>query len=461
MLNKNNFLKFILLTGDVLSAYFALFLALSIRYCDTPYWWTSAQINNFLFHFSFIFLFWIVFLYVLDSYEMPPFRSIFDFIRNLIIFFFLAGVLGIIYFYLRPGVLIAPKTILFLDVLIFSILFCIWRYIFIRILKLDNFKEKIVIIGFRSGLEEIIDNQILSRTGYEISAFFAPEPLFLEQLAPFSNLAKYGVVSDINKLRNIIDIEKVGIVVFPRFLKDNQKIVQQIFSNLSLKINYASFASFYENTRKKVSLEVIDEIWFLENLARSEKRIEEIAKRGFDILFSFIGLLITIIIFPFIALAIKLDSRGSIFYSQKRIGRDGVTFTIYKFRTMFMGAEESGPQWAVANDPRITRVGKILRKIYFDEFPQFYNILKGDISFVGPRPERPEFVEKLKKEIPYYDVRHLLQPGFTGWAQINYHYSASVNEAKEKLQYDLYYVKNRNFFMDLGIILKTIRIIFR
>ncbi|MBZ9569449.1 sugar transferase, partial [Patescibacteria group bacterium] len=184
-------------------------------------------------------------------------------------------------------------------------------------------------------------------------------------------------------------------------------------------------------------------------------------KRGFDILFSLFGLLITAILFPFIALAIKIDSPSPMFYSQKRVGKDGKIFTIYKFRTMKAGAEKEGPRWASSDDPRITRVGKVLRAIYIDEFPQFYNILKGDISFVGPRPERPEFVKQLKKKIPYYGVRHLVKPGFTGWAQINYHYGASVEEAREKLQYDLYYIKNRSFFLDLGIILKTIKIIFK
>ena len=128
---------------------------------------------------------------------------------------------------------------------------------------------------------------------------------------------------------------------------------------------------------------------------------------------------------------------------------------------MVRNAEKKGPQWAQPNDSRITRIGKVLRKLYLDEFPQFYNIFKGDISFVGPRPERPEFVEQLKKEIPYYEIRHLIKPGFTGWAQINYYYGASIEEAKEKLKYELYYVKNRSFFLDLGIILKTIQIIFK
>ena len=208
-----------------------------------------------------------------------------------------------------------------------------------------------------------------------------------------------------------------------------------------------------------MALEAIDESWFLENFSRTEKRAEEAIKRIFDVFFSFIGLLMTAAFFPFIALAIKIDSQGPLFYAQKRVGKNGKSFIIYKFRTMKAKAEKNGPQWARPDDPRITRTGRVLRRLYLDEFPQFYNILKGDISFVGPRPERPEFVEQLRKEISYYEIRHLVKPGLTGWAQIKYHYGASVEETRKKLQYDFYYIKNRNFFLDMGIILKTIRVI--
>ncbi|MFA5386668.1 MAG: sugar transferase [Candidatus Paceibacterota bacterium] len=452
--------KFFLLFGDFILIYLALFLALIIRHGDFSFL-SNIKIGVFLFHFSSLALFWIMFLYILNFYEIPPFRRVFVFFKNLLIFFFLAGALGVAYFYLRPEAIITPKTILFLDIMMFSVLFCIWRYVFGRILKLRNFKEKMIVIGFRSGLEELVDSNLLSGAGYEVSAFFSPEPSFFEKVSSFSGLAKHGVVSDINELKKIIKKERVGTVVFPRFLEGNEKIIQQIFFNLPLKLNYISFADLYETLTKKVPIGAVNEAWFLENLSRSEKNVEEMVKRLFDIIFSFVWFVITVVLFPFVALVIKLDSSGHIFYTQKRIGKEGKIFKLYKFRTMVENAEQDGPQWAQPNDPRVTRIGKVLRKLYLDEFPQFYNILKGDISFVGPRPERPEFVEKLKEEIPYYDIRHLIKPGFTGWAQINYHYGASVEEAKEKLQYDLYYIKNRNFFMDLGIILKTVRMIFR
>jgi exopolysaccharide biosynthesis polyprenyl glycosylphosphotransferase len=441
MQNKKIF-KFILLIGDIFLMYGALLLTLAIRYRDFSFW-PGPQTRVFLWYFSFISLFWILFLFIFDFYEIPPFRRVYDFFKNLLIFIFLAGAFGVAYFYLHPQSIIAPKTILILDLLIFSLFICGWRYIVSRILKLQNFKEKIVLICSLVEFKDLSPD-LLNQNGYELIASFDSN----------SSL-------DFLKLKEIIEKEKVDSIALGfNFYKDEQH-VQQIFQNLPLKLNYISFANFYENLTKKVPIEMIDEIWFLENFSRSEKRIEEMLKRGFDILFSVVGILITAVLFPFISLAIKIDSPGSIFYTQKRVGRDGKVFTLYKFRTMKADAEKTGPQWALPGDPRITRVGKILRAIYFDELPQFYNIFRGDISFVGPRPERPEFVAQLKKEIPYYEIRHLIKPGFTGWAQINYHYGASVEEAREKLRYDLYYIKNRNFFLDLGIILKTIRIIFK
>lgn len=459
MANQKNLLKFILFLGDIFLMYGALLLTLGIRYGDFSFW-PGPQTRVFIWHFTFISLFWFLLLFLLDFYEIPPLKKIFDFLSNLIIFLLLAGVLAVIYFYLRPRLIITPKTILVLDVLIFGVLLTGWRYFFSYILKLLNFKEKIAIIGFRPEFKELFSN-FFSSAGYEISAFFNHYPSFSQPLASFSNLAKYGIITDISQLKEIIEKEKANSIIFALDFYSNKELVRQVFSILPLKLNYISFADFYENLTKKVPLEVINEVWFLENLSRAERKISQLLKRSFDIFFSLLGLLITFVLFPFLALAVKIDSPGSVFYSQKRIGKDGKIFTLYKFRTMKKNAEQTGPQWALPNDPRITWAGKVLRAIYLDEFPQFYNILKGDISFVGPRPERPEFVSQLKKEIPYYDIRHIIKPGFTGWAQLNYRYGSSTEEAKEKLKYDLYYIKNYSFFLDLGIILKTIKIIFR
>jgi exopolysaccharide biosynthesis polyprenyl glycosylphosphotransferase len=182
-------------------------------------------------------------------------------------------------------------------------------------------------------------------------------------------------------------------------------------------------------------------------------------KRIIDV---FLAIIILILAFPLmiiIPILIKLDSKGDIIYSQKRTGLNGEEFTIRKLRTMVEDAEKDEVEWAQENDPRVTRIGKILRALRMDELPQLVNVLLGEMSFVGPRPERPDFNKKLEKHIPYYDLRHLIKPGITGWAQVMYPYGASIDDAREKLQYDLYYIKNYSLFLDLVIAMKTIRVV--
>jgi exopolysaccharide biosynthesis polyprenyl glycosylphosphotransferase len=182
-------------------------------------------------------------------------------------------------------------------------------------------------------------------------------------------------------------------------------------------------------------------------------------KRIVDVAISTILLIITSPLFLIITIIIKISSRGPIFYVQERSGLDEKRFKLIKFRTMVNNAEENGPQWASENDPRVTRVGKILRKLRLDELPQLINVLKGDMSLIGPRPERDYFIRELKAKIPYYSLRFYVKPGITGWAQINYRYGASLEDAIEKLAYDIYYIKNMSLLLDISIILKTIRVV--
>jgi len=212
-----------------------------------------------------------------------------------------------------------------------------------------------------------------------------------------------------------------------------------------------------ENTYR-VKLEEVDEKLIREYVEQKGK-LDESLERLLDILFGLVGLVLLSFLFLFAALAIKLTSPGPIFYTQKRVGKNGLPFTLYKFRTMVQDAEKEGPQWAKEKDTRITSVGRILRFTHLDELPQAINLLRGDISLVGPRPERPEFVQILEKEIPHYNLRHLVKPGIFGWAQLNLPYGDSVEDAAEKLKYDLYYIKHRSIFFDLLIVLRSIKII--
>ena len=183
----------------------------------------------------------------------------------------------------------------------------------------------------------------------------------------------------------------------------------------------------------------------------------QFVRRLVSIAVSLIGLMICLPVIPFIALAVRLSSPGPILFRQTRVGRRGRPFTIFKFRTMAQNAEAKGAVWAAKNDPRVTSLGRFMRKTRLDEIPQLWNVLHGDMAFVGPRPERPEFVQWLTNEIPYYELRHIIRPGITGWAQVRYQYGASLEETKQKLEYDLYYVKHLSLGLDLFIMFETIK----
>jgi exopolysaccharide biosynthesis polyprenyl glycosylphosphotransferase len=216
----------------------------------------------------------------------------------------------------------------------------------------------------------------------------------------------------------------------------------------------------YEAITGKIPIESLRLGWLLFSPGFHVSQFLLLYKRIAAVIVSTIGLSLSLVLLPFVVLLIKLTSPGPLLYRQKRVGKNGVLFDCYKFRTMRADAEaDSGPTWAGDEDPRITPVGKFLRKSRIDEIPQLWNVLKGDMYLVGPRPERPEFVDWLNREIPHYNLRHSVRPGITGWAQIRYRYGSSVEDAKEKLRYDLFYVKNMSPGLDLLIFLETIKII--
>lgn len=217
--------------------------------------------------------------------------------------------------------------------------------------------------------------------------------------------------------------------------------------------------SLYERLTGKVGVEMLRPSWIIFSGNVRHGAIWLTARRLFNIFAAFVGLIVTLPLWIVAAVAIKLDSPGPVFYRQERVGKNGRTFRIIKFRSMRENAEADGPVWSTERDDRITRVGSVMRKMRIDELPQFINILRGEMGLVGPRAERPFFVDQLSHQIPFYSQRHLVEPGLTGWAQVMYGYGSSVEDAQEKLQFDLYYIKNLSFWFDLWIILKSIRIV--
>jgi sugar transferase (PEP-CTERM system associated) len=273
-------------------------------------------------------------------------------------------------------------------------------------------------------------------------------PITLSQTGFFENLAVGRPIRGVDRIVVAIE-ERRGKLPVDLLLSLKNRGVQVQDGN-----------DVYESITGKVPIESIRLSWLLFAPGSHASRLFLFYKRLTSVVISIIGLLLTLPLLPFVALAIKLSSRGQVLYSQSRVGRDGVVFRCYKFRTMRADAEaDTGPTWAQDDDPRITRVGKFLRKTRMDEIPQLWNVLRGDMSLVGPRPERPEFVEGLNQEIPYYHLRHSVRPGITGWAQILYKYGSTVEDAKEKLRYDLYYIKNASVGLDLLILFNTIKIV--
>jgi sugar transferase (PEP-CTERM system associated) len=235
--------------------------------------------------------------------------------------------------------------------------------------------------------------------------------------------------------------------------------VQDVLNCKFSGIEVIDAPTFYEQMTGKLLIENITPSWFIFSNGFRMNPSQRVFKRMFDMVFSLFGLILMMPFLPLVALMIKVDSRGPVFFRQVRVGELEQEFVLYKFRTMCQDAENiTGAVWAQKNDPRVTRVGKLLRKTRIDELPQLYNVLKGEMSFVGPRPERPEFVGELKKHIPYYPERHFVKPGVTGWAQIRYPYGASIEDAVEKLRHDLYYIKNISLFLDVLIFIETIKV---
>lgn len=273
-------------------------------------------------------------------------------------------------------------------------------------------------------------------------------------------LTRETVASHLNAIARDKDVHRV--IVAMRDRRNAMPMQELLQLRLHGAVHIEEATSWLEKISGKIELEHLHPSWIIFAQGFRSSDAFKLMRRILNFAVGLLFLILTAPLIPFIALAIRLDSPGSVFYRQQRVGRGDKVFYCYKFRTMRQDAEaDTGPTWADDDDPRITRVGKFLRMSRLDEIPQLWCVLKGDMAFVGPRPERPEFVEWLAEEIPYYSLRHLVRPGITGWAQIRYHYGNTVEDAKEKLQYDLFYIKNASIGLDVLILFQTIKIVLR
>jgi sugar transferase (PEP-CTERM system associated) len=264
----------------------------------------------------------------------------------------------------------------------------------------------------------------------------------------------------INNLTRFVDNLGVTEVVLALEERRNALPLKDLLRIKTTGVHVNEFSSFLERETGRVDLDTVTPRWLIFSAGFSSGRaISRVAKRLFDIVVSGVALCLTAPVILLFALLVKIDSRGPAFYRQQRVGLFGEPFDVIKLRSMRTDAEVAGAQWASKDDPRVTRIGRFIRKARIDELPQSWSVLKGEMSFVGPRPERPQFVSELEEQLPYYAERHMVKPGITGWAQINYPYGASIEDSRHKLEYDLYYAKNYTPFLDLIIILQTLRVV--
>ena len=362
------------------------------------------------------------------------------------------GLIGFLFFYVTTTG-ISPKTVMVIDLAIFGLLFILWRRLFNRVIVYKKFLENAVIAGLsKNTLELAREINSKPQMGLRIAGIVWPD-----KKGDKLRDGKIKLISEIEKLKEFLKEKNVKTIIIDESAKDYPKLINELYKSLNLQVAILDLPTFAEKFTGKVLINSIGQMWFLENIKESNKQFYEIVKRVMDIIISLILLGISLPCLPFIYLIIRLTSKGPGFFMQQRTGKNGRKFMAVKFRTMYQNAETSGPQWAQKDDPRVTKAGKWFRKTRIDELPQLLNVLRGEMSFIGPRPERPEFIEKLKEIIPFYETRLLVKPGLTGWAQINFPYGASEEDAMQKLQYDLYYIKNRSLALDLSILLKTIK----
>lgn len=454
-LHKTKRQKYLLALGDLA----VLFLSFLITYIINFAFfarrsYTVSSILGRIFLWAGVFsILSILIFYFSDLYVINKLKNFFrsSILIGLSILFASLITSGILFFF--PKYIIGRKVIV-INIPVAICFLVLWRFIFIHKIVMKGKPLRLALIGNK----KIISNFIREFSKLKLSRFKITQVHLLEKRDE-GNEALPKSIDICKSINELLENPRFDTLIFDHTqasLSDDEirRILQLKYQDKSI----GDFPSFYEEITGKVPLSFVNGEWLMSSNGfhgEVKKSYKEI-KRIIDIIFSIFILILTFPLFILISLAIKLDSKGSVFYLQERLGIRKRPFTCYKFRTMEMQAEnETGPVWSSKNDPRITRVGKLLRQIRLDELPQLWNVLKGDMSFVGNRPIRKYFADQLSEQIPFYDLRFLIKPGLSGWAQVNHGYSGSSEEQIEKFQYELFYIKNMSLFLDLFIIFKT------
>ncbi|MBI5412959.1 sugar transferase [Candidatus Peregrinibacteria bacterium] len=447
-----NIKKLILLTGDIAALYAALFLSLWARNLSLPdaFIWGKHWPA-----FTLIFCIWIVIFFINGFYDLQKARNSVVFFSSFLGTITLNFFLAIAYFYITDFRDITPKTILLLLTIIYIPLFGAWRVAIQKILSGHTLQNRVLCIGLVAENIQLIE--VLTKNpqiGFSVAGVIADYP----DSAPLPLPHDVAVWSSREPFEGLVKTHHVDTIVVAAGSL-TEPVTKELYKMIFMHAQIVDLVTFYEMITHRVPVLALNEAWFLENIQEKEKQIYDSIKIFFDYLIGAIMAAIGVVILIPVAALIYFYDKGPIFIKQKRVGRDEKEFMLYKFRTMVVDAEKNGAQFTVPHDKRITPVGRVLRVMRIDELPQALNILRGEMSFIGPRPERPEFVEEIAGYMPFYHVRHLIKPGLTGWAQINRGYYATREEHLIKLQYDLYYIKHRSLLLDGAILLQTVRVV--
>lgn len=396
----------------------------------------------------------LLILYFYDLYDFTVMGNRRELMLRLVQALGIAWALLALLFYFVPQLLIGRGVSVY-SVPIVLVLLLTWRILIHLLTGHPEIGEKILIVGTGRAAQETATAVWKRRdAGYRISGFVTENGA-----SPNEKVAGKEILGTTGDLEGIVKTEKIDrIVIAVRERRGSFPTETLLKMSLAGNVNIEECTSFFERVTGQVNIDMLRPSWLIFAGRRRDTRLSVFFREVVHRSLALAGLIVSLPVAIITAILIKLDSKGEIFYRQERIGKNGRIFKVIKFRSMKTDAEADGkPIWATPDDDRTTRVGRVIRKIRVDEIPQFWNIIKGEMSFVGPRPERPHFVKQLAEEIPFYEHRHLTAPGLTGWAQIKYPYGASVEDARHKLQYDLYYIKNQSLALDLVIVFETIK----
>ncbi len=394
-------------------------------------------------------------MYMLDLYDLKHSQSWGE------LFFSLVFTVGFVFIGIGLVSYVVPDfgvggRMYYLTILFVAIFLLLWRVAFDFYLARIAPRENVLIVGTGAHARMLADEIVLrERLGFRLTGFVGPADEETSEVRRFGKtLGHYG---DMPRLIREHAVRRVVVAISER--RGAYPVKEMLDARVG-GCRVTEWQKYFERLSGRIPVDDLAPSFFIFNDGFRKSAIVLFGRRAFSALFAGIALLVALPVLVIVAMAIKLDSPGKVLYSQERVGQNGRTFRIYKFRSMRQDAERDGaPRWAAANDPRITRVGRILRQLRIDELPQLFNVIRGDLNLVGPRPERPEFVGELQTMIPYYSLRHTVKPGLTGWAQVMFTYCGTIEESKEKLQYDLFYIKNMSLKLDLLILFRTMKIV--